>query len=208
MIPIQRRFYHNAHRHGVKTCKASITVEAAFVMPIVILTIFALIYLSFYLHDLCRIQGIVDVTLHKAGLILKHESELATAEIDYEYIKDQGIFDLLQEDSKESEQELYEYLQQKLSKGLFLAKIADIEAKVERSKLTVSVRTNTEISIPWVRKLMASYSQTVISGDYPIHDPAETIRVCEVVLDTTSQVKGVDELKNKIEGFFRKATKD
>jgi hypothetical protein len=55
---------------------------------------------------------------------------------------------------------------------------------------------------------MASNSHSVISGEYPIHDPAETIRVCDVILDTASQIKGVDELKNKIEGFFHKGTRD
>ncbi len=192
----------------MKTCKASITVEAAFVMPIVILTVFALLYLSFYLHDLCRIQGAVDITLHKAGLIMKHESELETAEIDYEHIKDQEIFDLWQEDSKDEEQELEAYLQRELSKGLFLTKVADIEATVESTKLSISSRINTPISIPWVRELMASNSHKVISGEYPLHDPAETIRVCEVILDTASQIKGVDELKNKIEVFFRKGAVD
>jgi hypothetical protein len=192
----------------MKTCKASITVEAAFVMPIVILTVFALLYLSFYLHDFCRIQGAIDMTLHRAGLIMKHESELATAKIDYEHIKDQEIFDLWQEDSKEEEQELQVYLRRELSKGLFLTKVADIEVTVESSRLSISVRTNTSISIPWVRELMDSNSHSVISGEYPIHDPAETIRVCEVILDTASQIKGVDELKNKIEEFFRKGTKD
>lgn len=37
---------------------ASITVEAAFIMPIIILTIFALIYLAFYLHDKSRIYNV------------------------------------------------------------------------------------------------------------------------------------------------------
>ncbi len=192
----------------MKTCKASITVEAAFVMPIIIFTVFALLYLSFYLHDYCRIQGVVDMTLHKAGLIMKHESELASAEIDYEHIMNQGIFDLWQEDSKKMEQELQRYLRMKLSKGFFLIKTTDIEATVDSSKLTISVQTNTQISIPWVRELMAPHSLSVISEEYPLHDPAETIRVCEVILDTASQLKGIDELKNKIEGFFRKATKD
>ena len=190
----------------MKTCKASITVEAAFVMPIITLTVVALLYLSFYLHDLCRIQGVVDMSLHKAGLLLKHEAELATAEIDYEHIKDQGIFNLWKEDSKE--EELQAYLRMKLSKGLFLTKIADIESTLDNTKLSISVKTDTRISLPWVRERMASYSHSVISGEYPIHDPAETIRVCEVILDTASQIKGVDELKNKIEGFFHKNMKE
>jgi hypothetical protein len=139
---------------------------------------------------------------------MKHESELASAEIDYEHIKDQEIFDLRQENSKEEEQELQAYLRRELSKGLFLMKVADIEVTVERSNITISAQANIQISIPWVREFMESNSNSVISGEYPIHDPAETIRVCDVILDTASQIKGVDELKNKIEGFFHKGAKN
>lgn len=204
----QASLSHKAHKSRAKTCKASITVEATFVMPIIILTVFALLYLSLYLHDLCRIQGTVDVALHRASLIMKHESNLETTEIDYEHIKDEGIFDLRQKNSMDEVKELQAYLRMRLSTGLFLTKIADIEATMKSSKLTLSVRTDTQISIPWVRELMSSNSHSVISEDYPIHDPAETIRVSEVVLDTASQIKGVDELKNKIEGFFHKDVRD
>ncbi len=204
MIPIQRSLYHRPYRYEVMTYKASITIEAAFVMPIVILTVFALIYLSFYLHDICRIQGAVDGTLHKAGLILKHGSELTTIENDYEQIINQDIFDLLQDDSKQLEQEVQVHLKEKLRKGLFLLKIADIGVKVGKLDLSVSVQTKFNISIPWISELMSFSSSAVVSGTYPIHDPAETIRKCEVILDTASQIKGVDELKNKIVGFFSK----
>lgn len=171
-------------------------------MPIVVLTVFAILYLSFYLHDLSRIRGMVNGTLHKAGLILKHKAEMETGEIDYEYIRKQGIFDLQQKNRRESEQSIQEYLEQKLSKGLFIARVDNIKAVVESRRLTISVETKVHLSIPWIRKWMAS--SLVIHGEYPIHDPAETIRVCEVILDTASMIKGMDELKSKIEGFFSK----
>jgi HD superfamily phosphohydrolase len=186
-----------------RTCKASITVEATFVMPIVILTVFALIYLSFYLHDTCRIQGLVDKTLHKAAISLKQEADLETGAIDYERIGERGVFTQLLGDRSDAEKELRKYLQQELSKGLFLSKITGIQATVYKTKLEISVEADNVIRIPWVKKFFTSFTHTKITAEYPIHDPAETIRICEVILDTASQVKGVDELKDKIEGFFK-----
>lgn len=195
-------FYRLARVQRIKTCKASITVEAAFVMPTILLAVFTILYLTFYLHDMCRVQGIVDETLHKAGLCVKYEADLNTDKVDYESIMERGVFDLLPGERAEVEQELQTYLQQRLAKGLFLSQIADVQAAVETTKLKITIRTESRIVIPWIKRFFEKYSDTVILGEYPIHDPAQTIRICEVILDTAAQVKGVDELKSKIEKFF------
>ena len=56
--------------------KASFTIEAVFIMPIVLFTVVSIIYISFYLHDYCRMQGITDMVLHKAAMNLKHEADI------------------------------------------------------------------------------------------------------------------------------------
>lgn len=171
-------------------------------MPIVLLAIFTILYLAFYLHDMCRVQGIVDETLHRAGLSMKNDTDLTTVGVDYESIKDRSVYGLLRGDRIEIEQKLNSYLQLRLAKGLFLFNITDSRAEVDMTKLTISVQTESRIKIPWTAQFFREYSRRVISGEYPIHDPAQTIRVCEVILDTAAKVKGVDELKNTIEKFF------
>jgi hypothetical protein len=144
----------------------------------------------------------VDKTLHKAAISLKQEADLETGAIDYESIGERGVFTQLLGNRSDAEKELRKYLQQELSKGLFLSKITGIQATVHKTKLEISVESDNVIRIPWVKKFFTSFTHTIIA-EYPIHDPAETIRICEVILDTASQVKGVDELKDKIEGFFK-----
>jgi hypothetical protein len=183
---------------------ASITVEAAFVMPVVLSTVFALIYLTLQLHDICRIQGILDKTLHQAGMSYKHRTELASDEINYAWIGDRGVFYDLFRDQSGEEEEVKRYLQQKFSKGLFLLKITKLEAEVKKTKLRVKIEAETIISLPWIASLFDGFSSTVIAGDYPVHNPAETIRICEIILDTGSQVKGVELLKSKLEGFLKR----
>jgi hypothetical protein len=182
---------------------ASITVEAAFVLPIVILLILALFYLAFYLHDVCRIQGIVDGTLHKAGLMIKQDGKLESTQIDYEHYIDQGVFSELMDDHTELERELKDYLNRSFTEGLLLSRIEEVQTEVGRMKLSVTIRVSTTITIPWIKELMAMHSYTVISTDYPVHDPAETIRACEVILETAEQIKGVKYLKNKLEAFLQ-----
>ncbi len=189
---------------GGFSCKAIITVEAALIMPIVIFTVFAIIYLTFYLHDICRLQGMVDETLHKAAYDLKYEADPASFGLDYESIIKHGIFEPSPTERRDYEQKLQNYLWQNLAKGLFLSQVTDIRAAVGVGSLKIAVHTRSRVNLPWIKRLFEGYSKTMIAGEHPIHDPARTIRICEIILDTADKVKGVDELKNKLERFHPK----
>ena len=184
------------------TTKGSITVEAAFVMPIVIFTIIALILLSFYLHDTCRVQGIVDKTLNKAGMCVKHEADFASGDIFYERMNDRGVFYLLFGSTEKEKEQMEEYLVKELSEGLFLSHIKAITVDVEKTKIILAVDMDTNITLPFFTSLFQQNKYTQIKGEYPVHDPAEKIRRTEVILDTGSSIKGVDKLKEKFEKIF------
>lgn len=182
--------------------QASITVEAAFVMPIVIFTIFALIYLAFYLHDYSRIQGALDNALHKAAINMKHEADFATGETSYEDINDRGVFYLIVGSTAEDQSNLITYLQDKLKNSLFLLKITSIDADVGKLSTTISIEASDEIVLPYFQYLFDRYSHVRIVNSAPMHNPAETVRCAEVILDTGSNIKGVEQLKEKLEDFF------
>lgn len=182
--------------------RGSITVEAAFVLPIVILTVFALIYLTFYLHDICRIQALTDMTLHKAGITVKHEADIATGEVAYDSINDRGVFYILFGNSEKEEEQIQSYLMQQLKDGLFLTRISGVSVKADKFKIKISVKTVTEVSLPGIRWLFEPFSNTIVAGEYSVHNPAEAIRCTEVILETGSSIKGVDKIKEKLEAFF------
>lgn len=184
--------------------QGSITVEAAFVLPFVVFAISALIYLALYLHDISLIQAAVDQSLHKSGLSVKHDADVATGEIAYENINDRGVFYLAFGDTSAEEKKLYTYLQQRLSEGLLLSRITSLKTEVGKFSLSVDVEAETKISLPGFNNLFKKYQTTIVKGEYPVHDPAETIRRIEVILDTGSSIKGVDKIKEKLEKFFGK----
>ena len=53
-----------------KKLNASMTVEAAFIIPIVIFIIFALMYLAFQLHDRVRMETVMERALGKGDFLI------------------------------------------------------------------------------------------------------------------------------------------
>jgi hypothetical protein len=183
--------------------KGSITVEAAFVMPIVILTVFALIYLAFYLHDYNRIQGIVDLVIHKAGITIKHDADIATGRISYEDINDRGVFYTLTGDLPVEESKIGKLLDQELSKGLFITHIIKAEVEAGKLDIKINVLAKTHIGLPLFQNAFNKLLNINVESTYPVHNPAETVRACEVILDTGSKIKGADKLKDVLEKFTK-----
>lgn len=183
--------------------KGSITVEAAFVMPLVIMTIFALIYLTFYLHDVCRIQAILHKTLHKTGLVLKHDADIASGKVIYENINNRGILYLVLGDTEEAKADLEALLYQELSKGLLAMKLTEVKTEVGKFNLGASVKAEMKIKPFGLKSILNRYTAIYMTDKYPIHDPAESIRRTEVILDTGTSIKGVDELIKFFEKFIK-----
>lgn len=186
----------------IRLVNGSITVEAAFVMPIVILAIFALLYLSLYLHDICRIQSVMDLALNKVGMTVKQESDFKTGRVHYEKIGKRNTFQLFSGIGEEEEKQIESYLQEDISKGLFLMKIKAIDVKADQFKIKINIETNTKVTLPGISGLFRQFDNTVVAGEYPVHNPPETIRCTQVILETGSGIKGVDQVKEKIEAIF------
>ncbi len=181
--------------------QGSITVEAVFVMPVVILAVFALLYLSFYLHDASRVQGIINSALHKTAMMDKHITDLGTGRIAYENINDRGVFYPLAGDRSKEERQLAEYLRQQLSEGLFLSKVTRISVEAGVFSWSLEAEVSTAVTMPMFHFLFDRVAHRVISEEYPVHNPADALRQYEVILDTASEIKGVDELRRMIEAF-------
>lgn len=183
-----------------KRVHGSFTIEAVFVVPIVLFTIVSIIYISFYLHDYNRMRGMTDRTLHRASFYVKHEFDIEKGKIHYEEIKDQGIIcQVFDKSSDTNEDEIETYLMKKLSDGLFATRITDIEVKLDKLKTSIKVTGEFQIPIKGLSKVFFSNKALIIDVSASNHNPAEAVRISEVVLDTGSKIKGIDKLKEKIQ---------
>ncbi|HHU73820.1 MAG TPA: pilus assembly protein [Clostridiales bacterium] len=191
-----------ANRSLNKKIKGSITVEAAFIMPLIILVIFSIVYLSFYLHDYCKLQGTVDLVLHKAIFSAKHKGKLDTGEVDYENINNRGIFYPILGDKGEMEEQIREYMNLELAKGLFLYQINHINVEVGTLSIQISLEGKTRVSLPGLLHIKAA--QPILEKQFYIHNPGESIRISEVLLTTAERIKGLESIKKGLEKIINK----
>jgi len=183
--------------------QGSFTVEAALIMPIIIYLIFSFFYLTFYLHDCNRIQGYLDKVLNRAALIIKHESDISKGEIKYEEINNRGVFYLIIGKKDKLEEDIYRYIEDEFSEGLLMMRVTDIDVEVGKYSLEVKITAETKNAMRGVLRFFQPNEKKIIEGKQIIHNPADTIRMSEVILDTGSRIKGVEELKGIIENILK-----
>lgn len=182
-----------------KKLKGSFTVEAALVMPIVLFVTISLIYLSFYLHDKNRIEGTVDKALFKAMMTLKHDADIETGAVNYEGINDRGIFYLLIGKANAMEEDIQTFLEQKLSGGLLSTEVTKVSVTAGKLKVSIVVEGEFKIPIRGILDYFNPSSKLVIEVNCPIHNPAEILRISEVILNTGKKIKGMEALQEKLD---------
>ncbi len=181
--------------------KASITIEASYILPIVIFAIFSIIYLAFYLHDYCILQNAMDMTVHKASLYANQVSDMEENEIYYEAINSRGVFYQIAGDMSPVKQQILVKLKKELEKGMFLYESISIQVEVNHYSIKISLQAKRKINLPIFGRIFKAMESTAIVTKNSIHRPAETIRGMEVIMSTAAELKGVDELKEKLEKF-------
>lgn len=185
-----------------KNAQASFTIEAIFVIPVVLLTTLSIIYISFYLHDYNRMQGITDRVLQKVILNLKHESDFETGKVYYEKIKNQDVFYQFRPISDSKTKEMETYLINKLSELLFATRITDVEVNVSKLRTDIKVEGEFQIPIKGLSHVFYSKRNLIVKVSSSNHNPAESVRISEVILETGSKIKGAEELKEKINSLI------
>lgn len=182
----------------------SITVEASYLFPIVIFTIVSFLYLGFFLHDRSILRAITDEAVHKATVMFKQEVSLQTGEIKYERIGDRDIFHSIFGNRLKEEKDLNQYLSERFKGKLLLYRINSMDAVVTNTNITVKVEAKAKVEFPFLRRLMGSFQSIVIVEEGSHHNPAEMVRLSEVILETGSNIKGYNKLKESLENLIKK----
>lgn len=177
-----------------KKLLGSFTVEATFIVPMTIFIILALLFAAIYLYDMAVIQSQTDRVTFQASTIKRQPCDVITGEIDYYAIKDKGILYSFSE-GEETEQ-LYietESKRQMNEKKLFM-QILSTQALLEQKESKLQIQTESNYHYMPVLQLFNPELVTKESCTEN-YTPTEFVRAANVAINTASEIKGADKIK-------------
>jgi hypothetical protein len=185
--------------------EGSYTVEAALIFPCIFFVIIGLMYLGFYMHDKVRIQAIIDETVIKGRALIRTETNIKTGLLDYEAYYERGIFYFINNDIQEKQNHVYDYIQNQLSRGFFIASVENINVTVTNSN--ISIKVNASMDFPYVdieRLFLESGLSVQLVNNSDIQNPVEFIRIFDVFSGVADRVEVVNGTLIKLQKILSK----
>ncbi len=155
-------------------------MEAAFVVPLLLVIIIGVIYLGFFLHDSLSMQVIIQRNLREAAEHIRYCGNLETKEIFYPKIYKKI-------NKTQLEKELEALLKKELEKGLFLTAIEEIQAEASLFSVKVTYITRFKVSFPGVQHLFPN-GQLPKEEKAIIYNPMKTLRSIGGLADVESRI--------------------
>jgi hypothetical protein len=185
--------------------KGSYTVEAALLLPTILIIIISLLYLSFYLHDVSKLQGIINDTILKSKMLINNETDLNTGLINYDIYMERGIFYSMNHDILQKEEQIYTYLQNKLKKGFFITRAIDIKVDAGLTNIGISVRVKMEYPFRKIQQIFDSGGTfATIQNESEVHNYTEFIRIFSVFMGVSEKVGIVHNALLKLQKLLNK----
>ena len=162
-----------------KKLSASMTVEASFVIPMVIFVIFALMYQAFHLHDRVRMETVMERALGKGDFLVSQRGGEKGSSYEYENINEKGNWGYFQSDYKELEEEVGNYLKEELERGFYTFQIERCICKIDGFTLQIKIIMRKTISFHPIKNFLGEASYVILERKRVLHSPEELLRVRE-----------------------------
>ena len=183
-----------------KLMEASFTVEAAFVMPIIIFIIAALIFFTFYMHDLCIVEAVVNQSIEEVRQVNEIGGELNPSSIggDSFMAKTFSMVGLFLSD--EEEQKIEKIIKKHLEEQLFFCDIEECDVAVELNQVKVLVRTGGVIHDTRISYYFPK-GEFEIRVKARVHQPPTNVRIEKMICDEFKKTKVYEKVKKIIAKF-------
>ncbi len=190
--------------------EASITVEASFIIPIVIFVVMGLIYFTFYLHDKVRLEEVLEKALGQGNLIVINRSKIDGISFSYDTINEDGNWGYFRNTYKDREKDLLEYLNREIESKFFFLKREAISCEVNSFSIHIEIKMRGMISLNPLQYLWKQKNQITLERKRMLHNPEEILRVyegLEFIMDDISEFtfagKHIEKMETVVEDSFK-----
>lgn len=184
--------------------KASITVEAVLVVPIVFFVILSLIYLTFYLHDRCVIQSALNEIVNEGENALLHPCIPDTENIDYENINAYGVLfpvytnRLAEGRKKKLEESTKRKIMEKLEGRLWGGRIDTVQAVMDWKKESACVKWSMSLPFSVLAYFQGIGQEYELKREFGVAGPAEFARIFDGIHEVLCGMEGYKKAEERI----------
>lgn len=186
--------------------EASVTVEASFIIPIVIFVVIGLIYFTFYLHDKVRLEEVLEKALGQGNFIVTNRSQINGVSFSYDVINEDGNWGYFINSYEDKESKLLAYLNEELEKKFFFLKKQSVSCEINSFSVHIEISMKGKISINPLHRLWKQKNQIMLEQKRTFHNPEEILRVYEglkFIMDNISEFtfaeKHIEKIKMVVE---------
>ncbi len=180
------------------------TVEAVFVLPVILIVILCLMYMTLILHDKVVLQSVAEEALVRFNQLCHQPSDVLSSEINYDKLLDVS---LLGEDNEKHREELMYFINQEVKGKLFICQVNMIDIDITEDSCQIDIEADSKISFSLALEYIKGGKKIFVSQNRDSHHPEEFARKAEVITGTITQVKGADcitEFLSKVGDFLGK----
>lgn len=177
---------------GLRRLNGSITVEAVFVVPVIVFIITAFVFFGMYLHDDTLIVCTMNQACERLNQSVKQPTNYESGVIFYDKMTEKGLLDKYTSAYESEVGCMKKYIKNTLEQRLMVSKIASIEVQKKRDRVHLVVTTKSQISWVQVLRYVSGFQKSRYEVEGGIYDPSEYARAVSVSLDAVSDTKAMD----------------
>jgi hypothetical protein len=165
---------------GDRIKEASITVEAAYIVPIIIGIIFAIMTISFYFYDISAVQSVLNQNVHRMEKVLIHPCD-ETPDFQYSAINEKFLYST-DNDYSEWEAKCKESIEKELNRSLMLLDTDNVKVKIGKKKITAEAEVFYIKNIPFVTDYISFLGTTrKMTAEEKVYNYADFVRLVDIV---------------------------
>lgn len=181
-----------------KQLEASVTIEAVFVVPIVIFIVFALMYLALYLHDRAVTETILEEALGRGNFVVLHRGSLSGDPCNYDVMNEPENWGYFQSSYCEQEERVEQYLKMELKEGPFISHLKKVDCIINGFAIQIRIEMEQRISLNPVKSFWGEETSFILERKRVFHNPEEILRAYEGTGITIDHEENFNFIRNYI----------
>lgn len=183
----------------------SITVEAAVIVPVVILAVLITLYITLIIFQTCVMNVVANnICERAAGVWLNQYSSFETGKVSKWDIERLGLYRRWSFEDSIKGEELQEAVKSMLEKASIL-KARDIKVEIKHKNTILSQQITVELSASYINPLggltgtwgFGRTTQLKVQSQSVIDDPVEFLRNSDFIIETASGFPIIGEFESK-----------